>query len=131
MKQKLNGGGITRLPSLPLGSRVLRSLAGNSGFENLRPATIDFDLRGLGFGLLSQDDLQHALATAGAHLPRINGAGKRERACKASVLPFDAMEVLLFLVLFDLALATDGEGVVLNADIDVFFVDARDFNLQN
>ena len=28
-------------------------------------------------------------------------------------------------------LAMDGEGVVLNADVNIFFVDARDFDLQN
>jgi hypothetical protein len=38
-------------------------------------------------------------------------------------LPLDATEVLLFLFLLDLALAMDGEGVVLNTDINVAFVD--------
>ena len=110
---------------------VLRGLAGSYGFKGLLAANINFDLRGLGFGLLGEVDLQHALITAGAHLPWFHGARKRERAGKASVLPLDATEVLLFLFLLDLALAMDGESVVLNGNINVFFVDARDFNLQN
>src|SRR2546426_746934 len=38
---------------------------------------------------------------------------------------------LPFLSLFDLALAMDGEGVPLDADINVLFVDARNFKLQS
>ncbi len=101
------------------------------GFDSLLAANTNFDLRRLGFDPLSEVDLQHAPVTMGAHLPRIHGAGKRERAGKASILPLDATEVLLFFFLLDLALAMDGEGAVLNADINVSFVDARDVNLQN
>ena len=61
----------------------------------------------------------------------IDGTGQRERPGEASVLPLDTTEVLLFLFLLDLALAMDGEGGVLDADINVFFVDARDFKLQS
>jgi len=63
-------------------------------------------------------------------LPRVDGTGQRERAGEASVLPLNATEVLLFLFLLDLALAMDGERVALDADINVFFVDAGDFKLQ-
>jgi len=67
----------------------------------------------------------------GAHLSGIDGTGQRERPGKASVLPLDATEVLLFLFLFDLPLAMDGEGGVLDADINVLFVNAGDFKLQS
>jgi hypothetical protein len=67
----------------------------------------------------------------GAHLPRIYRAGQRERPGELSVLPLDATKILLFLFLLDLALAMDGEGRVLDADINVFFVDARNFKLQS
>jgi hypothetical protein len=116
----------SHFPFLSTGYLVSRSLAGSLGFDGLLAANTNFDLRGLG-----EDDLQHPLVTVGAHLSRIHGTGKRERAGKASVLPFDATEVLLFFLLLNLALAMDGEGVVLNADINVFFVDARDVDLQN
>jgi hypothetical protein len=92
-------------PSLATGfTRPCREL----GFEGLFAANSNFDLRGLGFGPLGEVDLQYALVTVGAHLSRIHGAGKRDRAGKASALPFDGTEVLLFLFLFDLALALDG-----------------------
>ena len=74
-------------------------------------ANIDLDLLGLGFGLLGEVDLQHAFVIVGAHLPRIDGTGQRERAGEASVLPLNATEVLLFLFLFELALAMDGEDM--------------------
>jgi len=93
-------------------------------------ANIHLDLLGLGFRLFGEFDLQQALIIVAAHLPRIYRTGERERAGEASVLPLDATEVLLFLFLLDLALAMDGEGIALDADINVFFVDAGDFKLQ-
>src|ERR1700676_5797003 len=109
---------------------ALRSLALNLGFEGFFAANIDLDLLGLGFRLLGEFDLQHTLVIVGAHLPGIDGTGQRERPGEASVLPLDATEVLLFLLLLDLALAMDGEGGVLDEDIDVFLVNAWDFELQ-
>src|SRR5688572_32688722 len=41
------------------------------------------------------------------------------------------MKVFLFLVLVEPALAADGESIVLNADIDVFFVNAGHFDFQS
>src|SRR5207302_1909871 len=67
----------------------------------------------------------------GAHLPGIHGTGQCERAGEASVLALDAKEVLLLLFFLDLALAMDGERVVLDADINVFLVDTWDFKLQS
>jgi hypothetical protein len=46
----------------------LRGLGGSLGFESLLAAYVDFDLFGLGFGLLGQGDLQHALVVVRAHL---------------------------------------------------------------
>lgn len=57
---------------LPLALSFTR-LCGGFGSRTFVPPT----LRGLGFGLLGQADLQHALVTVGAHLPLMNGAGKR------------------------------------------------------
>src|ERR1700731_3656577 len=84
---------------------ILRGNAGSLGFGVLLAANTNFDLRGLGFDSLGEVYLQHALVTVGAHLSRIHGAGKRERAGKASVLPLDATEVLFFFFLLNLALA--------------------------
>src|ERR1700730_6014040 len=76
---------------------LLRGLAGSLGFEHLLAAHVNFDLPWLCLGLLCGPDLQHPLVIVRAHLPRIHGAGQGERAGKASVLPLDATEVLLFL----------------------------------
>src|SRR5712692_10534617 len=134
---KQMGGEISRLPFLSLTIRhrqigwFLCGFAVSLGCEGLLAANINLDLLGLGFSLLGEVDLQHALIIVGAHLPWIHRTGQRERASEASVLPLDATEVLLFLFLLHLALAMDGEGVALDADINVFFVDARDFKLQS
>src|SRR5579864_2206991 len=103
----------------------------NLGLEGFLAANIHLDLLRLGFGLLGEVDLQHTLVIVGSHLPGVDGTGQRERAGEASVLPLDATEVLLLLFLLDLALTMDGESAVLYANINVFFVDARDFKLQS
>jgi hypothetical protein len=48
-----------------------------------------------------------------------------------SVLPLDATEVLLFLFFLDLTLAMDGEGGVLDTDINVFLVDALGLQMRS
>src|SRR2546428_4327022 len=105
-----------------------RHLAGAFGFQCL--FGVHLDQLGFGFRLLRQAYLQHALFIMGAYLLWIHGVGKRERTGEAPVHPLDAMKVLLLLVLLEPALAADGERIVLNSDIDVFFVNARHFNLQ-
>ena len=73
-----------RPPPISLSS-CSRNLAVNFGFEALLAANIDLDLLRLGFGLLGEVDLQHALVVVGAHLSWINGTGRRERAGEACV----------------------------------------------
>src|ERR1700681_4717968 len=51
---------------------VLRGPAGSLGFEGLLAAHVNFDLLGLGFGLLGEPNLQHALTVVGAHLLRVH-----------------------------------------------------------
>src|SRR5512135_1111090 len=125
------GGVVDRLPFLSSGLLVLRGLAVSFGFESPLAANLHLDLLGLGFGLLGQADLERALVIVGLDVLGFHRAGQRERAGEASVLPLDATEVLLFLFLLELALAPNSEGVVLGADINVFFVDSRDFHLQS
>ena len=62
---------------------VLRCLAGSLGlgtlgFERLFAVHVDFDLLGLGFGLLGQLDLQYALVVVGADLSCVHGTGEGE-----------------------------------------------------
>src|SRR5439155_8023457 len=109
---------------------VLRGPTSPLGFESLLASNIDFNLLGFGFSLLGELDLQHAVIVVGAHLSRVYGGGQRERAGETSILPLDATEVLFFLFFLDLALAVEDEGVVFDADMNIFFVNARNLDLQ-
>src|SRR5579859_3810147 len=114
---------------------ALRGLAGAFAFEGLFRAgffrsNLDLDLLRLGFGLLGQRDLQHALVVVGRDVLGVHGLGQSEGASEAAVLALHAAVVFFFLFLLDLALAVHGQRAVLHADIDVFLVDARDFDLQ-
>src|SRR5271167_837990 len=132
------GGDRNRLPFLSLilrdsqlRHRLLCDLAVNFGFGILLAANSNLDLFRLGLSLLGEVDLQHALIVVGAHLPGVHGVGQCERAGEASVLPLDATVVLFFFFLLKLALAVDNQCIVLYADINVFFLNARDFNFQS
>jgi hypothetical protein len=62
-----------RFKPLPISLTSYRRLGGlavNLGFENFLAANINLDLLGLGFRLLSQVYLQHALVVMGAHRER-------------------------------------------------------------
>ena len=92
------------------------------------PAThVHLDLLGLRFGLLVQVQLQNAVGVAGVDVFSVHCRGKRERTEKRPVTALDAMEVLFLL---ELALALHGKRVVLHAHVQVFFLDARNFQLQ-
>src|SRR6266446_4934707 len=108
----------------------LRGFAGPFGFEGLLAAHVDLDLLGFGFGLLGQRNLQNALVVVRRNFLRVHGARQIEGTGEAAILALHAAVVLFFFFLLDLALTVDGEGIVLNADIDIFLVDARDFDLQ-
>jgi hypothetical protein len=79
------GGEISRLPFLSLTIRhrqlgwFLCGFAVGLGCEGLLAANINLDLLGLGFGLLGELDLQHALVIVGDHVPRIHGGSVNER----------------------------------------------------
>ena len=76
-------------------------LAVNPSFESFVAANVNLDLLGLGFGLLGERDLQHTFVIVGAHLSRIYRTGECKRAGEASILPFDATEVFLFLIILN------------------------------
>ena len=88
------GGHFCRLPSkLPgfarLSPRVcwqLCGFAGALGFQRLLAADVDLDLLGLGFRLLGQLDLQHALVVVGRNILRVHRVRQSERAGEAAIL---------------------------------------------
>jgi len=108
---------------------ICPSLAASSRKQGPLAVDVQLDLLGFGFRLLREADLQHAFVIVGAYLLQIHRVGQRERTSEASVLALDSLEILLFLLLLERALAADGERVARNADINVLFVDTRHFNL--
>ena len=90
----------------------------------------DLDLLRLGFGFLGQADLQHALIVIGLDVFVVDGCRKREGASETAILALDPAIVLFFLFLLELAFAMNGQRVVLDADVDVFLVDAGDFDFE-
>src|SRR5271166_1623157 len=115
----------------PAWSVNLRGLAlGAFAFQGLVAADVDLDLLGLGFGFLGQLDVENALVVVGGDVLRVHGIRQSEGTGEAAILPLHAPIVLFFLFFFELALAVNGEGVVLDADVDVLLVDSRHFNLQ-
>src|SRR6266496_912509 len=123
-----------RLPfSKYLQSRNLRGVAGALHFfalERLLTSHVDLDLLRLGFGFLGKLNLQDSLVIVRLHAFGINRVRKSEGTSEAAILPFDSAEVLLFLFLFELALAVNGQRVVLDLDVNVLLVNSRNFDLQ-
>src|SRR5690348_8274714 len=107
----MGGGPLCRLPFIvslatdhwPL---RLRGLAGTLAFESLfrAAADVDLDLLRLGFGLLGQRDLQHALVVVRRNMLGVHGLGQSEGAGETAVLSLHSAVVLFFLFLLDLAL---------------------------
>src|SRR4051812_5372960 len=93
--------------------RRLRALAFD-GLLALALALPDayLDLLGLRFGLLGEPDLEDAVGVAGVDLLAVHRVRKREGAGEGAVAALDAVEVLFLLLLLELALAADSEGVV-------------------
>ena len=100
-------GGRARTPARP--STSLRGFDGAFAFQTALTAHVYLNLLRLGFGLLCQLDLQHALLIVGLDVIRINCAREREAAGEAAILPLDPAIVLFLLFLFEVALAVNGQ----------------------
>ncbi|MCU1270719.1 MAG: hypothetical protein JWN74_2013 [Acidobacteriaceae bacterium] len=93
-------------------------------------ADVDFNLLRLGFSLLGKLDLQYPLVIVRLNVLGINRIRQGEGAGEAAILPLNPAEVLFFFFLLELALAMNGQRVVLDPDIDVLLVDPWYLNLQ-
>src|SRR5258708_30700386 len=110
---------------------ISRSLRCPPGFlSNQGLGAADLDLLRLGLGPLGERELQDALFILRVHMLRVNRIGHAEGPQEAAVAALDAMEVLFFLFLLELALALHGQGVVLQLDIQAFLIDARHIAFQ-
>src|SRR5436190_8086243 len=112
----------------------LRRLAGalclDLALDCLLVTDVDLDLLRLRLGALRQIDLQNTIYIFRVDVIRIDGVRQSERTGKRTVAALNAMEVLFLLFSFELALATDGQRVVLITDIDVLLVNSGNLELQ-
>src|ERR1700691_1584455 len=92
---------------------------------------VDLDLLGLSFWLLLQLELEHACIVAGGDVLSVHSCGQSEGTIESAEAPLDAMEILFFLLFFELALALDGKRVIFHADVQVFLFNARNFEFEN
>src|SRR3989344_4037331 len=78
-------------------------------------------------GALRHGDGQHAVVEGRFHLIRIGLEGQTEGALEAAIAALHEMVVglLVTLLLLELLLATDGELIVLQRNVDILLVDAR------
>src|SRR5207302_2255561 len=67
----------------------------------------------------------------GVGLLRVNRTGQREAAHERAIRPLDTMVVVLLHLVLKLALALEVQGAVLDADLDLFRVHARELRLQH
>src|ERR1700751_5111609 len=103
----------------------LRGALGSLSLERALATNVDLDLLRLGFSFLRQLDLQDALVIVGRDVLSLNCVGQSEGAGEAAILPLDTAIGFFLLIFLELSLAVHGEGVVLDADIDVLLVNSR------
>src|SRR5579864_4358427 len=129
--QKTSGGrsppGTDHWP-LTIDHWYLCRLPRTLGFQLL--LHVHLDLLGLGFFLLAQTNLQHPLIVAGVNIFHVHDARQSEGTGETAVLPLYPAIVLFLLFLFELAFAPDGQGVVLQADINVLLLNSGNFHLE-
>src|ERR1035438_9958139 len=91
----------------------------------------DFDLPRLGSFLLGKRDAEDAILEVRRDVFRVEGIGHREAAHETAVAALDAVIALLGMFLVELALARDGERLVLHFDVNVLQIDVRQIGLQH
>src|ERR1017187_4663048 len=85
----------------------------------------DLDLARLGCFFLGQRDAQHAVLERRGDFFGVEAVGHREAACEVAIAALDAVIARDVVLLFELALAGDGERLVLHPDIDILEIDIR------
>src|SRR5947209_7737374 len=110
----VSGSGARHLGRAAIGVRVLGAL------DRLGLASdADRHLARLALLGLRDADLEHAAVEGGLHGLGVYALRKRQRAGEGTPRTLDAVVALLVLLVLSLALARDGEDVVLELDVDV------------
>src|SRR4051795_3548173 len=91
----------------------------------------DGDLLGLGFFPLRDADRQDAVLVGRADLGRIDRGREGERTAEAAVEAFQTLEAVARDLLVELALAGNGEHVVLESQADFLALHLGQFRLEN
>src|ERR1700729_2825187 len=86
---------------------------------------LDLDFLRLGFGRLRNRDLQDAVRHGGLNARRIDAGRQLQHAQEYAVAALAELNVFVFLVFLDLLLAANGEGVIVNRNLDVVALEAR------
>ncbi len=94
-------------------------------------ADLHLDLLRLGLSALLKLDAQNASIIISLNILGVDGVRHRECTVEAAVAPLDTMEILFLLLLLELALAPNGERIVLDADVQIFLLHSRNFELQD
>ena len=94
------------------------------------PASADLDLLRLRLGRLGDGDGQDAVVELGLDGVLVHPGRQAERAREGAVGPLDPVVVVLRLVLLELALALEGEDVVLDGDLDLLLRDTGQLGLH-
>src|SRR5262249_49473381 len=89
----------------------------------------DLNLTWLALFALVQGDVEEAIGKLGIHLLNINGRRKSEAAQEAVITALLEQPVAFLLVLF-LAFGGDGQGLVFQSDVHIFFPEARQLNVD-
>src|ERR1700730_416643 len=106
--------------------RVPRPLRGSSGgLILLLGLFLNLDFLRLGFGRFRNRDLQDAVRHGGLNARRIDAGRQLQYTQKYAVAALAELNVLVFLVLLDLLLAANGEGVIVDRNLDVLALEAR------
>src|SRR5262245_29417040 len=120
--------------------KIHNGAAGLEAAPNSPPCCIRCDPSGSRFDLylsrlsgfaLGQGDSQHAVLEDGCDVPRIEGVWHREAAREIAVPALDAVVAFARLLFFELALSREGQGLVFDADIDIFLIDFRQVGLED
>src|ERR1700722_10918302 len=85
---------------------------------------LDLDFLRLGFGGLRNCDLQDAVRHGGLNVRRIDSGRQLQHTQEYAVAALAELNVLVFLVLLDLLLAANGEGVIVDRNLDVLALKA-------
>src|SRR5450759_3631422 len=104
---------------------------GRAASSALRLLGLDLDALGLLLLGLRYRDREDAVLVAGLDLLRLHALREGQAALEAAEAPLDAVVPLVVDLLLELALALDGEHVVVDLDLDVVGVHARELGLED